>query len=520
MTRFISGQLLLVIIGYAVSVVLVSGAYAGDVPKFIDTQEDVGLYPAGRIGQLAVWGDYNDDGWQDIILSGLSMRPRSKSKKYKQHKASGTETPGTVKRLERDFLLFRNEKGELFREAGSEAGLPNMRARAASWADYDNDGDLDIAVVTIMAGAPPVLFRNSGGGKFTDVSEKAGLKKDGTNPRRVNWVDYDNDGLLDLLQTGDGGTLLYRNLGGGAFTDVSLKAGLASNSGADGAVWFDFNNDGYQDLFLADAGPNNLYKNNGDGTFTDYTEKSGLSGEKSWNTTSACTGDYNGDGYIDLYITNIGGLSRNALYRNDEGRSFTDVTEETGTADAGDGRTCAWVDVDADGDLDIFTTNHVRPNRLYINSGKGVFTDAAPEAGIDLPKDIFAATWADYDRDGFIDVYLNGHIGVALMKNKGNSNNSLTLRLVGDGKKSNKSAIGARVEVSIPEGVQAREVSGGRGGSEQDMLPLYFGLGKNKTADIAVSWPGGKACSFKGVKTDKVKEYTISESNCTIDPSG
>lgn len=505
-----------VIIVYAVSGGPGYVAYAGDVPKFIDAQDDTGLYPAGRLGQLAVWGDYNQDGWQDIILSGQTMRFGGKSKRKRM---SGTGTPGAVTRPDRDFLLFRSVKGESFKESSSEVGLPDMRARAASWADYDNDGNLDLAVVTIMAGAPPILFRNSGGGKFTDVSSRVGLSKDGTNPRRVNWTDYDNDGLLDLFQAGSGGPRLYRNLGDGTFTEVSSQAGLAAESRADGAVWFDFNNDGYQDLFLANTGPNVMYKNNGDGTFTDYTEKSGLSGEKSWKTTSACTGDYNGDGYIDLYITNIGGRSRNALYRNDAGGMFADVTEETGTADTGDGRTCAWIDFDADGDLDIFTTNHVHPNRLFRNSGKGVFTDAAPEAGIDVPKDIFAATWADYDRDGFIDVYLNGHLGVALMKNKGNSNNSVTLRLVGDGKESNKSAIGARVKVSSPEGVQTREVSGGRGVAEQDMLPLYFGLGKYNTADIAVSWPGGKTCSFKGVKADKVKELTISETDCAINPS-
>jgi hypothetical protein len=517
LTLSLSRQLFILIFGFGVLVAVSTGAYAEEVPKFIDTRNDAGLYSAGRLGQLAVWGDYNNDGWQDIVLSGLSMGSRNTSKRAK---TSGAGNRDSVKSPKRDFLLFVSEKGESFTETGAEAGMPDIRAVAASWADYDNDGDLDLAVVTNMAGAPPVLFRNSDGGKFTDVSSQAGLKKNGSSPSRVNWVDCDNDGLVDLFQAGRGGSRLYRNQGDGTFKDVSGPAGLAAEPRTNGAVWFDFNNDGYQDLFLANDGSNIMYKNNGDGTFTDYTQKSGLAGEESWKTTSACTGDYNGDGYIDLYITNIGRSTRNALYKNNGDGTFTDVTAETGTADAGDGRTCAWIDFDADGALDIFTTNHIRPNRLFRNSGKGVFTDTAPEAGIDLPKDIFAATWADYDRDGFIDVFLNGHIGSALMKNKGNSNNSVTLKLVGDGKKSNESAIGARVKVTSPLGVQTREVSGGRGGSEQDMLPLYFGLGKDKAVDIGVSWPGGKTCSFKGVAVDKVKEYTVSEINCGISPSG
>lgn len=516
MTRFLSWQPFIVIIVFGAFVAIGSGAYEEDVPKFIDTRDDAGLYPAGRLGQLAVWGDYNNDGWQDIVLSGLSMASRTKSKRTKM---SGRGYADTAKRSDRDFLLFMSDKGKSFTETGAEAGMPDMRAMAASWADYDNDGDLDLAVVTNMAGAPPMLFRNSDGGKFTDVSSQAGLKKDGSSPSRVNWVDYDNDGLVDLFQAGRGGSKLFRNQGDGTFKDVSGSAGLPAESKTNGAVWFDFDNDGYQDLFLANDGSNVMYKNNGDGTLTDYTQKTGLPGEKTWKTTSACTGDYNGDGYIDLYITNIGRSTRNALYKNNGDGSFTDVTAETGTADAGDGRTCAWIDFDADGALDIFTSNHIRPNRLFRNSGKGVFTDAAPGSGIDNPKDIFAATWADYDRDGFIDVYLNGHMGSALMKNKGDSNNSVTLRLVGDGKKTNGSAIGARAKVSSPLGVQTREVSGGRGGSEQDMLPLYFGLGKDKVVDIGVSWPGGKTCSFKSVAVDKVKEYTISEINCGIRPS-
>ena len=515
MIRFGSRLNSIVLLSITALAAVSPGAAAGDIPEFVDSRKETGIYIGSPLGQAAVWGDYNGDGWQDLLLSSFSMRGQAKSKSNKKSGDAGDKAKAEPND---NLLLFTSARGESFSEASGEAVLPDLKARAASWADYDNDGYLDLAIITIMAGQPPVLLKNSKKFSFTDVSEKSGLTITGPNPRQVLWVDFDNDGSVDLFQAGTGGSLLYRNDGKGRFKEVSEPAGLGAKFKTSGAVWFDSNNDGFQDLFLANSGPNAFYVNDGDGTFTDYTEKSGLSGDPSWRSTSACTGDYNGDGFIDLYVTNMGRSSRNALYRNNGDGTFTDVTADTGTADAGDGRTCAWVDFDADGRLDLFTTNHIRPNKLFRNSGKGVFVDVAPAAGLDSPIDVFSATWADYNRDGYVDVALNGHAGVVLMKNKGSSNNSITLKLEGDGKKSNRSAIGTRVKVSGPAGDQIREVSGGRGCCEQDMLPLYFGLGKSDTVDIDIAWPSGEVCSFKGIAADKVREYTISEKKCGIDP--
>ena len=516
MIRFGSKLLLLILAINPVLSLVSSEALGEDVPKFSDVKDGAGLYSPGALGQTAVWGDYNVDGWQDIVISGMDMGVASKMRKNMRNRpGSGDKDGGS----DRGLLLFTSRKGASFKEEAGKTGLPDIRAKAASWADYNNDGYIDLAVVTDESGKPPFLFKNSEGTSFVDVSEGAGLTRGDTTAKQVLWVDYDKDGFVDLFQPGTGVSFLYRNKGDGSFEEVSGSAGLGKRAKTNGAVWFDSNNDGYQDLFLANSGLNNFYVNNGKGAFIDSTAGSGLGGEASWRTTSACVGDYNGDGYLDLYVTNMGKARRNALYRNNKDGTFTDVTADTNTGDAGDGRTCAWVDFDADGNLDLFTTNHLRPNKLFRNTGKGVFTDVASGAGIDYPLDIFAATWADYDRDGFIDVFLNGHIGTALMRNGGNSNNSLTLTLAGDGKGSNSSAIGARVEVSTPAGVQIREVSGGRGCCEQDMLPLYFGLGKVKVADINVVWPSGKACSFKGISVDKAREFKISEIKCEINPS-
>lgn len=493
------------------------GAPSDELPVFIDATDSVGIPNTGTLGQTAVWGDYDGDGWQDLLISNTdrNLRIRRHTRYKRERRGAGDPAIGSTYK-KRKLYLFRNEAGMKFSDVAFISGLPDTRIKSASWADYDNDGFLDLAVATIRVASPPRLFRNLDGASFIEVSEAAGLTQSGSTLKHAVWVDYDRDGLVDLYLPGSQGSFLYRNLGDGTFEEVSSRAGLGGRFNALSALWFDSNNDGYQDLFLANGGLNKFYINNGDGTFSDASVSSGLEGAPYWQTTSACSGDYNGDGFFDLYITNIGKARRNALYRNNKDGTFTDITWTTNTPDVGDGRTCAWIDFDADGRLDLFTTNHVRPNKLYRNLGNGVFRDVAVHAGVDTPIDVFAATWGDYDRDGFLDVYLNGHIGTALKRNKGNSNNSITLHLVGDGLLSNSSAIGARVEVSTPRGTQIREVSGGRGGVEQDMLPVYFGLGEFQKADIRVIWPSAKVCSFKNVSLEKQREFQVHEIKCDI----
>jgi len=268
-------------------------------------------------------------------------------------------------------------------------------------------------------------------------------------------------------------------------------------------------------LFQGNDGFNNLYVNNGDGTFSDIALEAGVSGEPNWDSISACAGDFNNDGFLDLYVGNIES-NRNALYRNNADGTFTDVTLDTGTADVGDGRTCAFVDFDGDGLLDLFTTNHLNPTRFFRNLGNAGFIDTAVEVGVDFPIDVFAATWGDYNNDTFMDVFLNGHLGTALMENSGNTNNNLIVELVGDGALSNSSAIGARVEVLTSKGNQIRVVSGGKGCCEQDMLPVHFGVGKDSQVDISVDWPRGEDCSFLDIDVDGGRFYIIFQDGCDI----
>lgn len=491
-----------------------SNADNTDLPKFSNVQTETGIPFIGQIGQVATWGDYNLDGWPDIFLSNSDRRKRRR----KLRQSGSDRSTLQQKPVQRSFF-FINEEGQ-FKELSSYMGIPNSRYKSATWADYNNDGFPDLLLGTSRAGMPIQLYRNIDGLSFVNVSDQAGITKQGSTVVHGIWADYDNDGNVDLFQVGKGLSFLYRNKGDGTFEEVTEFSGLGGKFFSNSALWFDLNNDGYQDLFLVNKGINKMYLNQRNGTFRDITEISGLEGRVMWDTTSACPGDYNGDGYLDIYVTNIGRASGNALYRNNKDGTFTNITVETDTGDVGDGRTCAWIDFDADGKLDLFSTNHVFPNKLYRNLGNDVFLDVAPVVGIDQPIiDVFSATWGDYNRDGFMDVFLNGHIGTGLMKNSGNSNNSVTLNLIGNGSLTNTMAIGARVEIVSGDETQVREVSGGRGCCEQDMLPVYLGIGQNDTIDIQVKWPSGKTCSFEGVMVEKVNHYTIHELKCDIIPS-
>ena len=471
-----------------------SSGGSSDLPTFENVSGEVGLVDFGVLGQTAAWGDFDNDGFQDLIVAN-------------------TDSSGV-------FLFRNNENGD-FSDVTMGSGISNTPTRSVAWADYNNDGQLDLVVGTIMGGDPPILYKNLGGGFFQDVFDEAGITRVNGIVGHAIWTDYDIDGFVDLFQANETtvvSSFLYHNERDGTFMEVSQASGLGDFHNTNSAVWFDFNNDGFPDLFLANRGLNTLYLNNRDRTFKDITDDAGVGGDPDWNSVAACIGDFNGDAFFDLYVVNIFSTTpvRNALYMNNGDETFTDVTEETETGDIGDGRTCAWVDFDGDGRIDLFTTNHANPSRLFRNLGNGRFVDVADQVGLDLPSDVFAATWGDYNNDGFMDVFLNGHSDKPLMENSGTQNNFLIIKLVGNGEKTNISAIGTRVEVSSSKGIQVREVSGGRGCCEQDMLPLHFGVGNENVVEIQVQWADGEICTFSNVNVEGGPLFQISESNCTI----
>ncbi len=183
----------------------------------------------------------------------------------------------------------------------------------------------------------------------------------------------------------------------------------------------------------------------------------------------------------------------------------------------GDGRTCSIIDYNADGLNDIYTTNHIRPSRLYKNLGSNKFKDVAFKTGIHEPLDAFTVSWGDYNGDSVLDLILNGHYRHALYKGS-TQNRSVIIQLIGDAVNTNTSAIGSVAELFLDTGIrQTKTVSGGRGCCEHDMLPLHFGLGKEKAFALTVTWTNGAKCNFNNLSAEENKFYKVYQKGCRMD---
>jgi hypothetical protein len=460
----------------------------------------------GGTWQGATWGDYNNDGYPDLLLS------------------SGNEA-GVA------FVpsLFRNNGDGTFSQVPAAQSLlsTGLIAGSAAWGDYDNDGNLDLYVATTGRN---VLYRNRGDGSFT--SENAGSPTtDSATTLGANWIDYDRDGFLDLFvsvfdASAHSKCFLYRNNGDGTFAKVTNTKITTDVASSVGGAWADYDNDGWPDLFVAGGrgpgepkAPNRLYHNNGDGTFSAITNGSivtdlGYSGTCAW-------GDFNNDGYMDLFVANILGMP-NFLYLNNGDGTFTKVTNDIVATDISPvgSEECAWGDYDNDGFLDLFVANAGQPtanftpvNFLYHNNGDGTFTKVTNGSPANECSDCFGASWVDYDNDGFLDLLatrFDGR-GILLYHNNGNTNNWLKVRLVGT--VSNRSAIGAKVRAkAFYRGAsrwQLRQISGGSGWDGHNELEAHFGLGDATSVDtLRIEWPSGTVQEFQNVAARQLLTIT------------
>ncbi len=320
-----------------------------------------------------------------------------------------------------------------------------------AWLDYDNDGFLDLYFANganLFGGQRSlgnVLYRNTGQGRFVDVTREAGVAGNGNYATGVAVGDYDNDGFLDLYVTSYGASLLYRNNGNGAFTDVTEKVGVKGGRWGSSAGFFDYDRDGDLDLYVVNyldydlndnpwCGPKKegyrsycdvrmfdgladlLYRNNGDGTFTDVSAKAGIANPVG-KGLGISVADFDQDGYVDIYIAND--TVRNFLYRNRGDGTFEDITYSAGVGFGPDGQAQAGMgtdsgDYDGDGLPDIFVTNFSEElNMLYHNLGKLLFEDVTEKVGLGsgfLPLG-FGTNLFDFDNDGDIDIFVtNGHV--------------------------------------------------------------------------------------------------------------
>jgi ASPIC/UnbV protein/VCBS repeat protein len=437
--------------------------------------------PGADVGNSrgAAWGDYDNDGSIDLFVAQI-----------------GPGGSGSA----RHFLYHNNTNGTFSRITnGPVAEVPSF-GRGAAWGDYDNDGYLDLVLVN--ANETNYLFHNNGDGSFTAVTSAA-VVPDFANSQSVTWVDYDNDGYVDIFRAArDEPRRLYHNNHDGTFTRITQGDFLTIPGFFLGVAWGDYNNDGRLDLFLPTGlGPNYLYRNDGGGTFT-RVGAGPLDGN--FDSGAAAWGDYDNDGDLDLFVSCAaapGTVSRpNLFYRNDGNDTFTSLTslpandpEYQGGASAG----CNWGDYDNDGWLDLFVPNRAvgQNDFLYHNNGNGTFTKITNGSLVNDAADSFAAAWGDYDHDGFLDLFVGNFAGTNLLyHNNGNDNHWIKFRLIGT--RSNRAAIGAKVRMRATINGQSlwqmREVSGGDGLRGQNSLHVHFGLGNATNADLVrIEWPSG-----------------------------
>ena len=338
-----------------------------------------------------------------------------------------------------NFLFLSNLSAQLdFTNQAASLGLgyscgTTLYGNGVSFFDYDNDGWDDIAITT-EDGQNVRFFKN-----FNGTFSEQTLSVPNTNyqTKQINWVDIDNDGDNDLFVTSDtNGNRLFENVGNLVFQDISLTAGInTSNTFTFGASWGDYNNDGFLDVFISNrdqAIPNILYKNNGDNTFTDVSAIAGISSDGHMSFCSVFF-DFNNDGLQDIYISNDKIQYPNLLYKNNGNGTFTDVSVASGSNIAIDAMTVTVDDFNNDGFQDIYVTNSMISNMLLKNNGDETFTDIAISSGTEFNSIGWGASFLDADNDADLDLYVSGEfdgsVGTFLSAAYYENNNDETFNL-------------------------------------------------------------------------------------------
>ncbi len=485
--------------GGAPSAALVGGfTYLADITTigtYIDaTFAAFGTFQIGDETDALAWTDYDNDKDLDSYLTNFTLA------ELWRNNADGTFTDVTA-------------------ASGIQAGdLGSVNQHSVAWGDYNNDSCIDVYKVFVTVAANEILLRNNCDGTFTNVTAMAGVAgRSNGRSRDAAWADFDNDGWLDLFVAHDdlfGPNLLFRNQRDGTFVEVASSAGLDNVGCGFNANWADYNRDGWSDLFLVRSSvqcdpsfeSDILYRNEGNSTFTDVTTFAGI--VDTAEGTDAVWVDFNNDGWPDLYV--VGETGINHLFQNDQDGTFTDISSSSGTGNSlGVAKAVTAADYDNDGRLDIFVAqafdgvnSGTEIDFLFHNQGGDppTFGDGTFDAGVNDPFDGLSAAFGDYTSNGAPDLIVGnvGGFNNVLWQNQANRNNSLVVQLVGT--ISNRLGIGARVSVTadldgtgpMPPVTQTREMTGGS--KSQNPVELHFGLGRANVEALQVDavrvfWP-------------------------------
>ncbi len=497
--------------------------------------------------------------------------------------------------------------GGIFVDVTDETGFDHAgHGKCVSMADFDMDGDLDVYMSTVYA--PNRFFENLGGLKFVDRTDILRLGDTKLDTHGIVWADFDNNGYLDIFVANNlealsqqRGEVLHPNEFFLGFDEGFVEQATPANVVGEafnyscGVTTADVNGDGLLDIYVAEGGyrsgpecANSLYVNNGDGTYRDIGAEAGVANES--NGYCCAFSDYDNDGDPDLYVGNINDSQdplTGAIYRNNGDGTFTDVTRTLGMETRGTNISCFWGDVDNDGDQDLFLANSAGPNYpesewgrniLWRNNGDGTFTDASSESGVDIVTNSRGSSMGDIDNDGDLDIIVTnswedalvllndgagkfteshrttggswfyGH-GLALgdldndgdldmiggnwrrpsasnygkwfvFENKTNDRNFIKVNV--KGVESNRSAVMSKVAVydagragnaSALRGY--REVTAGNGTFPGNPLVQHFGVPSSGSYDIVVTFPSGIERTMKNVSPGRT--YDIYETD--VDPA-
>ncbi len=442
-----------------------------DIVTFVDVSKQMSL---GNIAASRVaWGDYDNDGYDDLLLSG----PR----------------------------VFKNVSGTHFQDSTADLGLSESeKSTGGLWADVDNDGDLDLF---LTFPGQNKLFENRNGKSFTNITSSAfespssSRKTFQGRTEAATFGDMDGDGWLDLYLANYEGRgaergvcfadQLFRN-NEGKFIEVTEQANAINEAPlcGRGATWSDVNGDGRQDILVSNyrLDPNTFWINKGRSGFEDQAAQWGLRGDNAQgafgHTIGSVVGDIDNNGLLDVYMSNlshpryldysdVSGLFLRAHRRT---KSFENIWNASGIAFEETSSDPALADIDNDGDLDLFVTSvyEGRTSHLYRNDGNGKFMDISWLSGAQVDNG-WGAAFSDMDNDGDVDLVVAHHYGVSVLRNSGNSNNWLQVNVRSE--VCNRFGVGSRVQISYAGQSQIREIIAGRGTGSQDSLTAHFGLG-------------------------------------------
>jgi hypothetical protein len=499
------------------------------------------------LGASVAVADFDGDGYDDIFITDSCESGRNR--------------------------LYRNNHNLTFTDVAEQAGVADgndaQNATAdALWLDFNNDGRPDLFVVRF---GHSQLFENIGHGKFKNVTKEAGLDRY-MNAIKAIAFDYDHDGYVDLFvgsyfqpvnlfspQTprffpesfetanNGGGVTVFRNRGNGTFEDVTEQVGMKQSGWTLDLGHGDADNDGWDDLYVAcDFGTDRFFHNLGNGTFKDITESAiGFDTKKGMN---ADWGDYDNDGLLDLYVTNITDdymREGNFLWHNNGNLTFTDVSRETGTSDTGWGWGAKFFDYDNDGWLDLYVMNGwvsagkesyvpeifsmiMRPRvdfadvrnwppmgnkslsgyekkRLFHNEHGQIFKDEATRHGMDSTKDGRGVAVADFDNDGRLDVIAANADSEPILYRNVMPAGAHWVDFLLEGTRSNRAGVGAQVRILAGGKKYFSFVNGGNSFAGQSSRRVHFGLAKTESLEsVEVRWPSGLTERFQHLGVDQL----------------